>query len=306
VASDPIVLTDEVRAALEASRAVVALETSVLSQGLPVPRNVECARSMEREIRSRGAVPAWTAVIAGSVRVGLDDELVGMLALTPDVAKVARRDLPAAVASGGPGATTVSATLWAGHRAGIEVMATGGIGGVHPGTGDVSADLHELARTPGMVVCSGPKSIVDPEATLERLEELGVSVIGYGVDRLPFFLARETDLVLDHRVDTPIEAANVALARRALEVEAAVLICNPVPKEAALDAARVAAAVAECERRAEVEGVRGKAVTPFLLSCLVEATGGVSLEANLALLAANAALAADVALALATADATSS
>jgi pseudouridine-5'-phosphate glycosidase len=305
VAPDPIVLTDEVRQALEASRPVVALETSVLSQGLPFPRNIDCARSMEREIRSRGAVPAWTAVIARSLRVGLDDELVDMLALTPDVAKVARRDLPAAVSSRGPGATTVSATLWAAHRAGIEIMATGGIGGVHPGSGDVSADLHELARTPGMVVCSGPKSIVDPRATLERLEELGVSVIGYGVDCLPFFLSREFNLPIEHRVDTPAQAAAVAMARRALGTEAAVLLCNPVPEAAAMDPAEVATAVAECDRRARAGGVRGKAVTPFLLSCLVEVTAGASLEANLALLGANAAVAADVAVALASADAAS-
>lgn len=303
MAADVIRVSDEVRDALAASGAVVALETSVLSQGLPRPRNLECARSMARQIRSRGAVPAWTAVIEGVLRVGLDESEVDRMATEDGIAKVARRDLPAAIASLGVGATTVSTTLWAANRAGIGVMATGGIGGVHPGTGDVSADLHELSRTPGMVVCSGPKSIVDPAATLERLEELGVSVIGYGTDRLPFFLSLDAGLEAEHRVDSPQEAAAVALARRGLGTETALLLCNPIPSTHALAAADVAAAVSECERRAHDQGVRGKAVTPFLLACLAEVTGGATLEANLALLEANAALAADVAVAVARADA---
>jgi len=199
------------------------------------------------------------------------------------------------VAGGGLGATTVSATLWAANRAGIEIMATGGIGGVHPSSGDVSADLLEMARLPGFVVCSGPKSIVDPAATLEKLEELGILVAGYGVDRLPFFLSRESDLELEHRVDTPAQAAALARARRELEVESSILLCNPIPADRAMNAAQVATAVEECEAEAERQGVRGKDVTPFLLSCLSERTGGVSLEANLALLSENAALAAEVA-----------
>jgi pseudouridine-5'-phosphate glycosidase len=193
----------------------------------------------------------------------------------------------------------VSATLWVTSRVGIEVMATGGIGGVHPNTGDVSADLLELSRTPGLVVCSGPKSIVDPAATLERLEELGVLVAGYGCDRLPFFLATDAGLALEHRVDTPEAAAQLARTRAALRLESAVLLCQPIPRGRALGRETVAAAVAECERRARASGVTGKAVTPFLLATLAEVTNGASLVANLALLGANATLAARIAVALA-------
>jgi pseudouridine-5'-phosphate glycosidase len=208
--------------------------------------------------------------------------------------------MPAAVASGGLGATTVSATIWAARAAGIEVGATGGIGGVHPASGDVSADLFELARTRVLLVCSGPKSIVDPVATAGRLEELGVAVVGYRCDRLPFFLAREAPVELEHRVETPAEAARVARCLRQLGQESAALLCNPVPAAHAMDADEVARAVRACEVRAERDGVRGKAVTPFLLACLAEESRGASLDANLALLESNAALAAEVAVALAT------
>jgi pseudouridylate synthase len=300
VSESPIVISEEVQQALREGAAVVALETSVLSQGLPHPRNLEAAAGMSARIHSHAAVPAWTAVKDGRIRVGLTDHEVEEFADPgSQIAKVARRDYPAAIASGGLGATTVSATLWAAHRAGIEIMATGGIGGVHPRSGDVSADLLEMARVPGLIVCSGPKSIVDPAATLERLEELGILVAGYGVDRLPFFLARETDLELEHRVDSPPHAAALAGARRALGAESSVLLCNPIPAADAMDPAIVAEAVEHCEREGERRGVRGKDVTPFLLSCLSERTGGVSLEANLSLLSANADLAARIAVALA-------
>jgi pseudouridine-5'-phosphate glycosidase len=291
--------SEEVRSALDAGEAVVALETSVLSQGLPVPRNAEAATVMSAEIREREAVPAWIGVVAGTVRVGLTEAELERFCDPRDVAKVARRDLPMVVAGGGLGATTVSTTIWAARTAGIRVGATGGIGGVHPGTWDVSADLLELARTPVVLVCSGPKSIVDPLETAERLEELGVAVIGYGVDRMPFFLAREASLELEHRADTPVQVAAVARAHRELGTRSAVLVCNPVPASHALDAEVVARAVHRAEARAEREGVRGKAVTPFLLSALAEETGGASLEANLALLRSNARLAAEVAVALA-------
>jgi pseudouridine-5'-phosphate glycosidase len=187
--------------------------------------------------------------------------------------------------------------VWAAHAAGIAVAATGGIGGVHRGGADVSADLAELARTPSFLVCSGPKSIVDAEATLERLEELGIAVVGYGTDRLPAFVARSTNLPLEHRVGSPEDAA--ALARTAAATTTSVLLCNPVPEAHALPADRVEAAVQACERRADREGITGKARTPFLLTCLAEETGGASLEANLALLESNASLAGRVAAALA-------
>jgi len=214
VAEAPITVSDEIRRALRDGTPVVALETSVLSQGLPHPRNLDAADAMTGRIRSRAAVPAFVAVKDGRIRVGLTDEEVEEFSdPRSDVAKVARRDYPAAIAWGGLGATTVSATLWAANRAGIEVMATGGIGGVHPGSGDVSADLLEMARVPGFVVCSGPKSIVDPAATLERIEELGILVAGYGVDRLPFFLSREADIQLEHRIDTPAQEIGRASCR---------------------------------------------------------------------------------------------
>ncbi len=294
-----VVPSAEVREALEAGRPVVALETSVLSQGLPVPRNAEAVERMSSAIRETGALTAWIGVVAGEVRVGLSAAELERFCEPEGIAKVARRDLPMAIAGGGLGATTVSTTIWAARAAGIAVGATGGIGGVHPGTGDVSADLLELARTPILLVCSGPKSIVDPVATGERLEELGVALVGYAVDRLPFFLAREAPVELEHRVDTPPEAAAIARAQRDLGMRSAIVLCNPVPVADAMDAVVVAEAVRRAEVRAEREGVRGKAVTPFLLSALAEESGGASLEANLALLGSNAGLAAEVAVALA-------
>jgi pseudouridine-5'-phosphate glycosidase len=282
----------EVWSALAEGRAVVGLETSVIGQGLPHPRNVECVDRMTVAIRGEGAVPAWVGVLAGEVVVGLSPEELAVFAEPGRADKVARRDLPAACARGGPGATTVSAAIWAAARAGILVSATGGIGGVHPGARpDVSADLLELSRTPGLLVCSGPKSIVDPSATAERLEELGVTLVGYGVSRLPFFLAREAPVELAHRVDTPDEAAAVLGAAISLDTRSTVLLCEPITAEMAMDADEVAAAARRCEERAERERIRGRDLTPFLLNCLAEGTGGRSLEANLALLEANAALA---------------
>ena len=295
----PIRLSEEVADALADRRPVVALETSVLAQGLPVPRNREAAGAMVGVIRTTGAVPAWIAVDAGQVRVGLTDKDIARLVVPGRAAKVARRDLPVVVASRGLGATTVSAALWAAHRAGIGVLVTGGIGGVHHGSRDVSADLLELAATPALVVCSGPKSIVDPVATIERLDELGVPVVGYRCDRLPFFVVKEVDVPLEHRVDTPREAAAVALALRRLDVRSSVVLCNPVQEGLALDRDVVAGVVRACEEQAVSRGVRGKDVTPFLLSCLAERTGGESLQANLTLLESNAGLAAEVAAALA-------
>jgi len=231
--------------------------------------------------------------------VGLTDAELEIFTEPGKADKVARRDLPAACARGRPGATTVSATIWAAARAGIHVSATGGIGGVHPGASpDVSADLVELSRTPGLLVCSGPKSIVDPLLTVERLEELGVSLLGYGVDRLPYFLAREAPVELEHRVDTPGEAAAVLAAALVLDIRSTLVLCNPIDAQLAMDADEVATAAARCEERADREGVRGRDLTPFLLSCLAEETGGRSLEANLSLLESNARLAAEIAVAV--------
>jgi pseudouridine-5'-phosphate glycosidase len=297
--TEALAFGDEVHDALASGRPVVALETSVLAQGLPVPRNRDALTVMSWAIRAAGAVPAWIGLADGALVVGLDDARLRWFCDADGVAKATRRDLPVVLARGGLGATTVSSTVWVAHRAGIRVAATGGIGGVHRGTGDVSADLLELARTPILLVCSGPKSIVDPIATAERLEELGVTVVGYGCDRLPFFLAAEAPVDLEYRVDSPEEAAAIAGELERLETSSALLLCNPVPESHAMDPLAIAEAVDACEERAEREGVRGKDLTPFLLSCLSERTGGASLEANLALLESNARLAARVAVELA-------
>jgi len=302
--TDVVRASGEVAEALAEGRPVVAFETSVLAQGLPPPRNAEAAEAMAAQAGAAGAVVAWIAVVDGAVRVGLSQDDLARLMEPGRARKVARRDLPVAVASGALGATTVSAAVWAAHRASIPVVATGGIGGVHvidrPGGGDVSADLLELAATPVLVVCSGPKSIADPVATAERLEELGVGIVGYRCERLPFFVVRECDVALEHRVETQADAAAIVRSMRMLGVPSAVLLCNPVPRGQDLDLDIVMAAVASCHDRARQEGVGGKDLTPFLLSCLAERTNGASLEANLALLASNAALAAEVAAALVT------
>ena len=303
-ASRPVVVGHDVVRAQEEGRGVVALETSVIGQGLPSPRNLECVEQMDAAIRSADSIPAWVGVLGGSVRVGLSREELQSLAKPGAATKVARRDLAMAVATGALGATTVSATIWAAAHAGIAVSATGGIGGVHPPAGpsmgpsldaDVSADLSELARTPGLLVCSGPKSIIDPIATAERLEELGVLLVGFRADKLPFFLAREAPVELEHRVDDATAAAAVLSASRAMGSASMILLCNPIPEPAAMDAAEVAGAAAEAEGRAERAGIHGKARTPFLLSAMAEITNGRSLEANLALLEENARVAAEIA-----------
>jgi pseudouridine-5'-phosphate glycosidase len=292
-------LTEPIRAALSDGRPVVALETSVLAQGLPPPRNLEAGESMDAAIRASDAQPAWVWVEGGVVRIGATLDELRALAEDPGTGKAARRDLAVLMSQGRRGATTVSAMAWAAGAAGIGVAATGGIGGVHPGAGDVSADLLELARTPITLVCSGPKSILDPGATLERLDELGVGVLGYRCDRLPFFVTREAPFPLEHRADHPAEAARAARAGRDLGARSALLVCHPVPEDAALGPEEVASAVASCHLEADAAGVRGKALTPYLLACLGKATGGRSIEANVALLESNARLAGEIAAAIA-------
>jgi pseudouridylate synthase len=300
-----LVVGEEIADALARGGAVVALETSVIGQGLPHPQNQECVERMTAAIRADGAVPAWIGVVDGALVVGLGAaQLERFAAPAGGATKVARRDLPAAIASGALGATTVSATIWGASRAGVSVGATGGIGGVHPGAApDVSADLLELARTPGLLVCSGPKSIIDPVATAEKLEELGVALVGYGVDRLPFFLAREAPVDLGHRVDTPEGAVALLRVAAGLETRSTVLLCNPVPAASAMDAEEVAASALEAEAMADRAGIQAKARTPFLLAALAEITQGRSLEANLDLLEDNARVAAAVAAGTAAADA---
>ena len=290
----------QVKEVLRQRLPIVALESTVIAHGLPFPHNVETALSLEEIVRQAGAVPATIGVIGGVLRVGLSPEEIKRLATSRNVRKVSRRDLPLVVARQEDGATTVAATMWIAHQAGIRVFATGGIGGVHRGHSfDVSADMPELAQTPVAVVCSGAKAILDLALTLEWLETHGVPVLGYGTDGFPAFYSRSSGLPVDGRVDTPQEAAAVFRAQRALGLPAGLLITVPVPAEAELPAEVMEAAIAGALAAAEARGLRGKALTPFLLAEVSQRTGGASLRANLALLENNARVAAQIAVALA-------
>ncbi|MCR4405569.1 MAG: pseudouridine-5'-phosphate glycosidase [Anaerolineae bacterium] len=299
-AQDWLVLKAEVEEALKAGRPVVALESTLIAHGLPFPTNLETAHRLEEVIRAEGATPATIAVLGGRLRIGLDNAGLERLARGGNIRKVSRRDLPIVVAQGGDGATTVAATMWIAAQAGIKVFATGGIGGVHRGQPfDVSADLPELARTPVAVVCAGAKSILDLPLTLEWLETWGVPVLGYGTDEFPAFYTRSSGLPVDARVDSPQAAAEIIRARWDLGLGGGVLIVAPVPAEAELPAEVMEMAIAQALAAAEEQGIRGKAITPFLLARIAEITGGDSLQANVALLENNAAIAARIAGALA-------
>lgn len=282
-------------------RVRVALESTLIAHGLPWPDNRETARASEAAVREAGAEPATIAVLGGSIRVGLTPEELERLARAPAgaVLKAGRRDLAWAVARGLDAATTVGATLWIARRHGIGIMATGGLGGVHRGAGstfDVSADLDELARADGaLVVCSGVKSILDVPATLENLETRGVAVVGYRCDEFPGFTTTSSGLPVEARVDSPGEAAEVVRAHRRLGLPGAIVLAQPPPADLALSRDEVESALDAALRRAEGRGVSGKAITPFLLDALREATGGRSLAANTALIVANARLAGEVA-----------
>ncbi len=290
----------EVRSARDARRPIVALESSVLAQGLPIPANRDADRRMRAAITGAGAVPAVTAVSRGAITVGLDGDDLERFLRRDGVAKVSARDLPVAVARGADGATTVAGTLAICVAAGLDVFATGGIGGVHREPAfDESADLPELARSSVVVVCAGAKSILDLPATLERIESLGITLLGYRTDEFPGFFAATSGLRVPSRVDSPAEVAAVLRAARALGRPGAVLVVQPPPPSAALDRAEVDAAVSLALSQARDAGVRGAAVTPFLLAAVERATSGRSLAANLALLEQNARLAAEVAVALA-------
>ncbi|HYO64116.1 MAG TPA: pseudouridine-5'-phosphate glycosidase [Pyrinomonadaceae bacterium] len=293
-------LSAEVEDALGVGRPVVVLESTVIAHGLPRPQNLETALRLEEVVRGRGCVPATVAVLGGRLRVGLGREELARLAEGEGVVKVSLRDLPVVVARGLDGATTVATTMWVARRAGLEVFATGGIGGVHRGSlPDVSADLPELARNPMTVVCSGAKIVLDLPATREWLETHGVTLLGYGCDELPAFYTRRSGLPVDARADTPAEAAAVARARRALGAEAALVVAVPVPEEFEVDDAVLRDALAAALAEAERERVGGRALTPFLLSRMSRLSGGATLAANVALLENNAGVAADLARALA-------
>ena len=302
---DAVVVHPEVAAALAAGRAVVALESTIVSHGMPYPRNLEMAREVESVVRANGAVPATVAIIDGVPTVGLDDNHLRALAEAgARAAKVSRRDVAPIVAKRATGATTVSATMLLAHRAGVEVFVTGGVGGVHRGgehTLDVSADLTELGRTPVAVVCAGAKSILDIPRTLEVLETQGAAVVGYGTDEFPAFFSRTSGCAAPARVDAPDEAAAIVRANRNLGLGGCVFGV-PIPSEHEAAGSAVQAAIDTALKEAEREGVRGREVTPFLLERVRTLTGGASLEANVALVKNNAAVGARIAVALARMD----
>ena len=296
-------ISPEVQEALAAGKPVVALESTIISHGMPYPKNVETALLVEQTIRDNGAVPATIAVIGGRLKAGLSKEEIEYLGKTGrGVAKASRRDLPALVARGADGATTVTTTMMIAYMAGIKIFATGGIGGVHRGaevTMDISADLEELAQTPVMVICAGAKSILDLGLTLEYLETKGVPVIGYGTQELPAFYTRKSGFGVDYRVDSPKELAAMFSAQRELGYKGGMLVTNPIPEEYSMDKAVIDAAIEEALAQCQAQGVRGKETTPFLLAKVVELTGGDSLESNIKLVLNNARLAARTAAELA-------
>lgn len=293
------VLSAEVRAALAANRPVVALESTIIAHGLPRPRNLRVAGELEGLVRSAGAVPATIAVLDGRARIGLDKAELERVAEDPAMRKLGHRDLAPALAAGASGATTVSATAFLAARAGLRIFATGGLGGVHRGwteTQDESADLRLLARTGITVVCAGVKSILDVPATLQRLETLGVGVLGYGTDRFPGFYLSSSGEPVDWTVRSPQEVAEVMRAQDALGgPQAALIVANPVSRAEELDPALHDRVLAEALEACRERGVVGQAVTPFLLDHLTRHTGGASLEANLAAVRGNVALAARIA-----------
>jgi len=293
-------LSVEVQRALEAGGAVVALETAVVTHGLPYPQNLELAQQMEAEVRACGATPATIGVVAGTAWVGVPPAGLETLAKDKGLDKLSARDVGAAVASGRSGGTTVAGTLLLAQRAGIRLFATGGIGGVHREANfDISADLQQLAVTPLIVVCAGAKAILDLPATLEVLETYGVPVIGYQTDEFPAFYSRSSGLPVSARADSPQQVCQIARAHWQAGMPGGLVAAQPPPESAALPRERVEAAIQSALRRCQEQGVRGQAVTPFLLREVSALTAGDSLQANLALLLNNARLAAQIALAMA-------
>lgn len=295
-------ITDEVKDALDAGRPVVALESTIISHGFPYPANVDSARECERIAREEGVVPATIGVIGGQLAVGLSDEEIERLGTNRDTPKASRRDLPMLLAAGSDGATTVAGTMAVAAMAGISVFATGGIGGVHRGAErsmDISADLEELARTSLAVVCAGAKSVLDIGLTLEYLETRGVPVLGYQTDAFPAFYTRDSGFGVDARLETPEEIASVLQAKWETGLHGGVLVSNPIPEENALDKAMIDDIIETALAEARESGVRGKAITPFLLARIHQLTGGASEVANKALVWSNVRVASKIATALA-------
>lgn len=289
----------EVKKAIEEGKPVVALESTIISHGMPYPKNVETALNVEKVIRDNGAVPATIAIIGGRLKAGLSKEEIEYLGKTGQkVTKVSRRDLPVIVSKKMDGATTVATTMIIAAMAGIKVFATGGIGGVHRGaetTMDISADLEELAQTPVLVVCAGAKAILDLGLTLEYLETKGVPVIGYGTEELPAFYTRKSGFKVDYRLDTPAEVAAAFVAKKELGMAGGMLLTNPIPEQYAMDDKVINAAIDQAIKESVEQGIKGKATTPFLLARVVELTGGDSLESNIQLVYNNAKVAAKTA-----------
>lgn len=291
-----------VQAALNENRPVIALESTIISHGMPYPKNVETALACERVARENGAEPATIAIINGQLCAGLTEQEIEYLGKSgTGIQKASRRDLPLLIAKKQDGATTVAATMIVAALAGIHVFATGGVGGVHRGaetTMDISADLEELAKTPVAVVCAGVKSILDIGLTLEYLETKGVPVLGYQTQTMPAFYTDKSDFSVDYRIDTPEEAAAIIAAQHALGYQGGMLIANPIPQQYAMSADKINATISAAVEEAETKGIKGKDVTPFLLAKIVEMTEGKSLDANIHLVFNNVALAARIASAL--------
>ena len=286
----------EVAQAVAAGKPVVALESTIISHGMPYPQNVETALKVEQIIRDNGAVPATIAILGGRLKAGCTQEEIEYLGKQGQaVTKASRRDLAVLCARGADGATTVTTTMMIAHMAGIQIFATGGIGGVHRGaetTMDISADLEELGQTPVMVICAGAKSILDLGLTLEYLETKGVPVIGYGTDELPAFYTRTSGFGVDYRLDTPAELAAAFHAQRAMGLKGGMLVTNPIPEEYSMDPAVINKAIDQAIAECQAQGVHGKATTPFLLARVKDLTGGDSLDSNIQLVFNNARLAA--------------
>ena len=293
----------EVAQALAEGKPVVALESTIISHGMPYPQNVETALNVEEIIRQHGAVPATIAIIGGRLKAGLSREEIEYFGKKGQaIHKASRRDLAVLCARGEDGATTVATTMIIAHMAGIKVFATGGIGGVHRGaetTMDISADLEELAQTPVMVVCAGAKSILDLGLTLEYLETKGVPVIGYGTEELPAFYTRQSGFKVDYRIDTPAELAAAFKASHAMGLPGGMLVTNPIPEEYSMPADVINAAIDQAIAEANTKGIHGKATTPFLLARVAELTGGDRLASNIRLVYNNAMVAAQTAVAMA-------
>lgn len=291
-------INPEVQEALDQGKAVVALESTIISHGMPYPQNVEMAQKTEGIIRENGAIPATIAIIDGKIQVGLDEEQLELLATAEDVAKVSRRDLAQVLATKKLGATTVATTMIGAELAGIDVFVTGGIGGVHRGFEDhmdVSADLEELAQTPVTVIGAGAKAILDLPRTLEYLETHGVPVLGYGTDYLPAFYSSSSEYKLNARVDSPKEVADIMKYSRDLDFDGGILVANPIPTEDEIPAEEINKIIEEAIKQERAAGIKGKDSTPFLLGKIVELTDGKSLEANIALVYNNAKVGAEIA-----------